>query len=759
MATQFLKRLSTGWLPVIPLVAVLLVSLYLMGDATENSARFGRMFSVLLVINALGLAALVVLIGINLHRLIWQYRRGVAGARLTARMVVIFVVLAVAPVLVVYYFSLQFLHRGIDSWFDVRIEQALEDSLELSQLSLDIRMKEVLRQAELMASELREVAQADVALALDELRERNGASELTLLASNGRVLASSNVDTSVLVPSQPGEGVVLQVRQSGSYVGLDPIPNSGLHVRAVVKVTSADSAGEERILQALYTVPKNADTLATNVQDAFSKYKELAFLRKPLKYSFTLTLSLVLLLSLLAAVLAAIFSARRIAAPIRDLAEGTRAVAAGDYAKRVPLTTRDELGFLVQSFNTMTRRIARASADTQRSQQLLEEQNAYLEAVLGHLSSGVITIDEEKRIQRLNSAAQQILGIDALRWIGHTIAEVGEANPDLRPFATVLEEKLEEAGGDWDREVVLSGAGSRKVLTCSGTALPGWESGGGFVVVFDDVTALVQAQRDAAWGEVARRLAHEIKNPLTPIQLSAERMRQKFLARLSGDDARSFDRYTNTIVQQVKSMKEMVNAFSDYARPPRLKLTPVSLNPLIQEVAGLYSSADEKWRIDLDLADSLPLIQADAGRLRQLLHNLIKNAREATVECEAPLIEIGTTVVEVQGSRFVQLRVCDNGPGFPEAIAAQVFEPYVTGKPKGSGLGLAIVKKIVEEHSGMITTETSATGGACLNLQFPVVEGVGAPPEAVRAAPRSERPETANGSPGESARPDKVAER
>lgn len=721
MVVALLKRMTTGWMPVIPLVAVLLVSLLLMGDATENSARFGRMFSVLLVINVIGLAALVVLIGINLHRLIWQYRRGVAGARLTVRMVVIFVVLAMAPVLVVYYFSLQFLHRGIDSWFDVRVEQALEDSLELSQLSLDIRMREVLRQAELMASELRDVTAGDMPITLDDLRERSGASELALLASNGRVLASSNVDTTVLVPNQPGEGVVLQVRQSGSYVGLDPIPNAGLHVRAVVKVATSDPGAESRILQALYSIPKNADTLAANVQEAFSKYKELAFLRRPLKYSFTLTLSLVLLLSLLAAVLAAFFSARKIAAPIRDLAEGTRAVAAGDYTKRVRLTTRDELGFLVQSFNTMTRRIARASADTQRSQQLLEEQNAYLEAVLGHLSSGVITLDDEKRIQRVNRAAQQILDIDPMEWIDRTITELHGDTPGLLPFVTVLVENLNQRGEDWNHEVVLSDSGARKVLMCSGTALPGWETGGGYVVVFDDVTALVQAQRDAAWGEVARRLAHEIKNPLTPIQLSAERLRQKYLDRLAPDDARSLDRYTHTIVQQVKTMKEMVNAFSDYARPPRLQLAPVALNQLINEVVDLYRSADEVLLIELVLSEGLPQVQADSGRIRQLLHNLIKNAKEATNECERPWIEIESSYVEIQNGAYVQLRVCDNGPGFPQDIAAHIFEPYVTNKPKGSGLGLAIVKKIVEEHSGMIWTEPAPSGGACLVVRFPAV--------------------------------------
>ncbi len=721
MVPELLKRLTTGWVPLIPLGAILLVSLFLMGDATENSTRFGRMFSVLLVINVLGLAALLGLIGVNLYRLVSQYRRGVAGARLTVRMVAIFVVLSVAPVLVVYYFSLQFLHRGIDSWFDVKIEKALEDSLELSRLALDLRMREALRQTEQMAGELADVPAAEIAVTLDDLRSGSGASELALLAGNGRVLATSSSDSTVLVPNQPGEGVLLQVRQSGSYVGLDPIPNTGLHVRAVVKVLVTDPGGESRTLQALYVVPKSADTLAASVQEAFSQYKELTFLRNPLKYSFTLTLSLVLLLSILAAVLAAFFSARRIAAPIRDLAEGTRAVAAGDYAKRVPLSTRDEMGFLVQSFNTMTRRIARTSAEARRSQQLLEEQNAYLEAVLGHLSSGVVTLDDELRILRINRAAQLILGIEAAQWVSRDLDALAASQPTLKPFFTTLIEHLSGTTSDWNQEVVLPGSGSRKVLMCSGTALPGWETGGGFVVVFDDVTALVQAQRDAAWGEVARRLAHEIKNPLTPIQLSAERLRQKYLGRLPAEEARALDRYTHTIVQQVKTMKEMVNAFSDYARPPPLKLAPAELNNLVSEVLELYRHVRDHDNLHLavTLSEDLPVVEVDAGRIRQLLHNLLKNAQEATADLPEAVIEIETRSIEERSNRYAELKLCDNGPGFPSDIAPHAFEPYVTNKHKGTGLGLAIVKKIVEEHGGIIWAESAPTGGACLIIRLP----------------------------------------
>ncbi len=718
MASAVLKRLTSGWLPVVLLVALLLVSLLLMGDATENSARFGRMFSILLVVNVLGILALLALIGIHLFRLLRQYQRGVAGSRMTVRMVAIFAVLSVAPVLVVYYFSMQFLHRGIDSWFDVRVEKALEDALDLGRLSLDLRMREVLRQSEQLAVEMRDVSEALTALTLDELRGRSGATELVLWASSGRVMASSSADETTLVPSRPSEGILLQVRQSGSYVGLDPIQDLGLHVRVVVAVAPGEAAAEGRILQALFRIPARADTLATSVERAYSEYKELAFLRVPLKYSFTLTLSLVLLLSLLTAVLAAFYSARRLAAPIRDLAEGTRAVAAGDYSKEVPATAHDELGFLVQSFNSMTRGIARASAEALHSQHLLEEHNAYLEAVLGDLSSGVITLDEELRVQRANSAAANILGADPATWIGQRLLSLAPEGPVMRQVLAALRRRLEAGAEEWSEELELSAEGSRRVLVCSGTRLSDATSARGYVIVIDDVTALVQAQRDAAWGEVARRLAHEIKNPLTPIQLSAERLRQKYLGRLDAQEARSLDRYTHTIIQQVKTMQEMVNAFSDYARPPPLSLAPLDLNRLIGEVLELYRHSTPGARFQVELAEALPPLLADSGRLRQLLHNLLKNAIEAVADAQAGRIRVSTCSVAGDARPMLELRVCDNGSGIPGSIADRLFEPYVTSKPKGTGLGLAIVKKIVEEHGGTIWPEAQPEGGTCLVVRL-----------------------------------------
>ncbi|MDX1605582.1 MAG: HAMP domain-containing protein, partial [Candidatus Competibacterales bacterium] len=360
--------------PMLSLFVLLLAALVLMSHATQNASRFGELYTGLLLGSTLGLLLLSIMIGISVHRLVRRYRHREPGARLSLRLVVLFVSLALAPVGVVYYFSLQFLQRGIDTWFDVRVEQALSDALELSRSSLDLRMREVLRQTQRMGLTLTEGSRSSPALLLDEMLNRSEASELTLIGQNGRIIATAGLDPLRIVPNQPPEIVLMQVRQGHDYVSLDPIRDFGFHIRAVVPVPSGDPTGDAQILQALYPVPKRLSELADSVQSAFDNYRELVFLRGPLKASFILMLSLVLLFGVLAAVWAALYSARRLVAPIRDLAEGTRSVAAGDYDKQLPLTRNDELGFLVHSFNQMMRNLAEAQAAERRSQQLLERQ-------------------------------------------------------------------------------------------------------------------------------------------------------------------------------------------------------------------------------------------------------------------------------------------------------------------------------------------------------------------------------------------------
>ncbi len=720
MFLNALKRLTSGPKPVALLFALLLASLYLMSGATQNSGLFGRLYSLLLAINLLALLLLVALIARNLVHLVSQYRQRAPGSRLTVRLVAMFVVLAVAPVTVVYYFSLQFLHRGIDSWFDLRVERALEDALELGRTSLDGRLRELLRQTRQMAVDLSDTPDATAPLKLNELRQHSEASEMTLLTLRGKVIASSSADPTGIVPELPSETVLLQLRQGLDYARIEPLADSGLHVRIAVTLPPTDPGSDTRVLHALFPMSDRLNMLADSVQAAYSQYRELSYLRQPLKYSFTLTLSLILLLSLLTAVWAAFFSARRLVAPIRDLAEGTRAVAAGDYDKRLPLPGRDELGFLVRSFNEMTYKIAQSQESARRSQRQAEEQRSYLEVVLGRLSSGVLTLDADGILHTANATASHILGAELGQVLGQRLGALAEPHPTLDQFVSALLPHLTPVDHEWRAEVVLFGQKGRQVLMCRGAPLPGTEGiGGGHVIVFDDITALIQAQRDAAWGEVARRLAHEIKNPLTPIQLSAERLRHKYLATMPAEDAEVLDRSTHTIVQQVEAMKEMVKAFSDYARPPKMRLERMELNRVINEVVDLYRADRRPLSFDLQLLARVPYIEADVGKLRQVLHNLIKNALEAAGGGDTR-IAITSNCADEANCSFVELRFSDNGPGIPEDLMGNLFEPYVTNKPKGTGLGLAIVKKIIEEHGGMIWAENPPDGGACFIIRLPV---------------------------------------
>ena len=716
-----IKRIFSGSTPIVALFVLLLMSLYLMSDATHNSALFGQLYSLLLGINLLAIVLFIVLIGKSVWLLVRQYRQQIAGSRLTARLVIMFVILSVTPVSVVYYFSLDFLQRGIDSWFDVRVESALNDALELSKTSLGVRMNDLLEESDEMARDLLETNDDVAALTLNDLRNESGASELTLFGLNGHIIASSSADADKLLPVQLDTSTQLLLRQGKSDVGLVPLKDTGLHIRVAVPVSGSDSLKETRILQALYPVPGQINILAGSVQSAFGKYREVAYLRIPLKYSFILTLSLVLLLSIMMAIWSAFYAARRLVAPISDLVEGTRAVAAGDYQKRLPLPGRDELGFLVRSFNEMTHRIELARNEASSSQKQAEAQHAYLEAVLANLSSGVMTLDTKHCLHTSNPSASEILAIDLQLYHGKSLELLIADQPVLQTLVEAIYHNLEEGAHNWQEEITLFSRGGRQVLMCRGTPLPDSSNEpGGTLIVFDDITTLVQAQRNAAWGEVAQRLAHEIKNPLTPIQLSAERLRHKYLHKMDKADAGVLDRATHTIVQQVETLKEMVKAFSDYARMPALQRENVDLNAIIKEVLELYQGGKNKVRFSLELDNSTPHIEADIGRLRQLLHNLIKNALEA-MDYKTGELMISTRCAEEHACRYVELKIKDSGPGFPEELIGQLFEPYVTSKPRGSGLGLAIVKKIVEEHGGMLEAENVTDGGACVVIRLPVI--------------------------------------
>ncbi len=701
------------------LAAVLLgaSALVLLALTSQDSEQFGRTHDLLLLINGVGAFVLLLLIASNLFRLVRDYRTGKAGARLKTRMLLAFVTLAVAPLVIVWYFAVQFLNQGIDSWFDVRVEQGLGDALELSRSALDVRMREDLEKTRVAALQIDGVRPMQLVSVLGDLRREAAAMEITVFGDGSRIIATSTSDPAALFPSPPPDDMSLRLRQAGTYVSLEPGLAGRYQVRAAVLLRPRAPGAETLVVQGLYPVGGRIGMLADSVEQSYRRYRELAFLREPLQYSFTITLTLVVLCCFLAALYGGVFFTRRLVAPLQSLVAGTQAVARGDLDTRLPIATHDEVGFLIDSFNEMILRLKNAREAARWSQQQVEEERAQLAAILARLTTGVIALEPDGAIRIANDAAGEILDADLVRSEGHPLEALAEQRPLVAQFVSALRAHGEKEGPEWRHELELRTDAGKRTLVCACTSLPADELGAaGEVIVFDDVTNLVRAQRDAAWGEVARRLAHEIKNPLTPIQLSAERIRRRYLKKVDVADAEVLDRATHTIVQQVEAMRDMVNAFSEYARAPALSLTVVDLNQLVREVSYLYPARESFPTVSLELDQDVGEVAADVVRMRQVLHNLIRNALEALDGRTDGRVIVATGI---SGTGDVELIVSDNGPGLDPETLDKIFEPYVTTKAKGTGLGLAIVKKLVEEHGGRVTAENAAGGGAAVHVRLP----------------------------------------
>ncbi len=731
MVARTLKRASYTVLAATG-VGLVLVALFLLSRTAQNSDDFDRLHNVILAINVAGVMVLFVFLVGNLARLFREYRTHVPGAKLKARMVGMFVGLAVLPLLVVFYFSMQFINRGIDTWFNVEVGEGLENALALSRAALEMQMRQHLYSTQQISQRLSDVSERQLIFELSMLRRESGASEITIYGANNQILATSSDNSAGSLPRPLAEEVLLQMQQNRPYVALDP---DDFEIRTAVLFRYRGQSEPLGVLQAHFPVTERLARMANSVERSYAEYQELVFLRAPLKSTFSLTLTVVLMLSLLAAIYGAFIFSRRLVAPIQDLVAGTRAVAEGDFDTRLPAPTRDEIGFLISSFNDMTQRLAAARREASLSQALVEAERANLEVILARLSTGVLALENDLRIRTANQASGAILGIDLESRSGDLLTDIAKQSPLLEQFVDVARMHLAAGETEWREQIVLRGEVGRRVLTCACTTLPGDESHSpGYVIVFDDITALLQAQRDAAWGEVARRLAHEIKNPLTPIQLSAERMRRKYLDTMNEEESKILDRATHTIVQQVEAMKEMVNAFSDYARAPDIDVGRFDLDKLVHEVVDLYRAQESGIEIVLTSDPTMPPIEADIGRVRQILHNLVRNATEALENTRDGRIEVHVSHAEIDGVDVVQIRVEDNGPGFQEGAVSQVFDPYVTTKTKGTGLGLAIVKKLVEEHMGSIRAYNNAEGGAVISVRLPLNEA--ARESIIASAPR-----------------------
>jgi len=690
------------------------VGLYLLASASADTTLFTRHYPWLLALNATLAGLLAILVVVQLFALARRYRARQFGTRLTLRLLGRFAVLAVVPGMIVYGVSVQFLARSIESWFDVKVDAALEGGINLGRQAIDQRLAELQAKARSMALELGDRAAGPQVAFLNRLREQFGVQEALLVTGSGRVLASASDDVSRLVPELPSAQSVAQARTNRMFAAIDAPSGRSLSLRVVVPVDTLLLGEEPRYLQLRQTVPAAVARSAEAVEAAFRDYRQLAIGREGLKRIYIVTLTFALLMALFLAVGVAVTQSNLLAEPLANLAQATQAVARGDFSRRAPVTSRDELGVLTESFNSMTRQLEDARRVVEANRVALETAKAHLENILANLSAGVLVLDRERVLSISNYGAAAILG-DALAQAAGLPLTQWPAS--LESFANPVAESVIAHGATaWQRELELKGTG--KTLLIRGSALPE-ASGGGTVVVFDDITQLIAAQRATAWAEVARRLAHEIKNPLTPIQLSAERLEMKVAGALPADAAETLRRATRTIVNQVTALKAMVDDFRDYARLPSPVLAPLELNALLGEVLALYDDATIA-SLHRHLAPDLPPVRADAMQVRQVVHNLLRNAQYAVEHRGDKSIPAVIEVRTARSGEQIELSVSDTGGGFPEALMSRIFEPYVTTKPRGTGLGLAIVKKIVDEHHGTIAIENLPRGGARVSILLPI---------------------------------------
>lgn len=703
------------------------ILLYLLASASANTALFAQNYPWLLAINGIAAAALLVLVALQLRQLRRDFRAGVFGSRLKSRLLLMLSLMAVLPGALVYAVSMQFAVSSIDSWFDVRVDAALEGGLNLGRSVLDSQQADLLAKARGAALDLGDATLLGPTR-LNRIREQAGAQGAVLLTLGGQVLASSSAELGNLMPVIPAPSLLRQARASRGIAQTAFADGGGLLVRALVPVAGNGLNADPRILLLSKEVPPSIVDSAQSVESAHRDYQELQLGRKGLKQIYTLTLTLALLLALFAAIGLAFLLAERLARPLLILAEGTRAVAAGDFTPRATVEASDELGVLTHSFNSMTQQLGDARAQAEHHRAETEAAQAYLESVLANLSAGVLAFDLRFRLRAANRGALAILGDDLAGFEQQRL----EDWPRHEALAGAILEGFAKRGAEWQEQLELARAdGTAQALLVRGTALPAG-GGGGYVVVFDDITQLIAAQRSAAWGEVARRLAHEIKNPLTPIQLSAERLQLKLADQLSGPSRDLLDRATQTIVNQVEAMKNMVNDFRDYARTPLPQLAPVELAALLDDVLELYHRSPAAIAVERAPTSALPPVLADANQLRQVLHNVLTNAQDALTEAAVPKISISLA----RDAGRLRLTVRDNGPGFPPQILSRAFEPYVTTKAKGTGLGLAIVKKIVDDHGGQIRLANDGGGEVSIWLPLAVAPAQGSGPQGGSEAER-----------------------
>ncbi|MDR3479397.1 MAG: ATP-binding protein [Burkholderiaceae bacterium] len=720
-----------------PVIGILL---FLLVSASDNSAAFEQNYPWLFGLNALFAGVLLISVVALIVRLYRNFRQRQFGSRLMARLVFLFAAIGILPGTVIYLVSVQFVSHSIESWFNVSVETALDSGLNLGHAALDSQLNELLAKGRSVALDISDLPDSAQTAQLAKWHESNPAQEVSVVTADGRVIANVGGQIDTLMPDLPTNLMLKQARLTRGFSALESVGSNGddLRLRVIVAIPSSSSElsvqGQTHFLQLLQPVSTSLATNTKALSVASREYHERSLGRSGLRKIYIVTLTLTLLLAIFCAIAAGFLIATNLAKPLLLLAEGTKAVAEGNLSPRPIIASSDELGTLTQSFNTMTKQLFDARASVEQNRAALENAKAYLESVLANMSAGVMVLDSQFVLVSCNESVERILQHAFESHLGKPLAEITELQAFSAAITQAFAQQSAQSAADqtnqthahWQHQIEIpraqeSGdADTQTTLLARGSRLP-VADGIGYLVVFDDISDVISAQRAFAWGEVARRLAHEIKNPLTPIQLSAERLQMKLSDKLSPADAAMLTKSTATIVNQVAAMKHMVDDFREYAKTPTAVLSALDLNALIEEILHLYLGDDEGDVIKAALAPKLPLVMGDATQLRQVIHNLLQNAQDAVSDQTDPQhparIDLATEEIRYKGSNnqictAVRISIADNGPGFSQKILTRAFEPYITSKPRGTGLGLALVKKIIDEHGGRIDIQnrTDANG-------------------------------------------------
>jgi nitrogen fixation/metabolism regulation signal transduction histidine kinase len=721
-------------------IGIGIVLMFLLTQATNNREFYERNYGRLFALNMVVAGVLLAVILWVFVRLASRLRRGKFGSRLLVKLAAIFTLVGLVPGVLIYVVSYQFVSRSIETWFDVKVEGALDAGLNLGRATLDTLSGDLANKTRAAAGQLAETNDASAGLALERIRDQLGAVDVVLWSANGQMIASAGQSRFQLNPDRPTQQQLRTARTQRAFTiieGLDDpgiVATSNARIKAIVGVPqpSLGLLAESRFLQATTIIPPALVANAIAVQEANREYQERALAREGLRRMYIGTLTLSLFLAVFGAVLLAIILGNQLARPLLLLAAGVSEVAAGDLSPKLALQGKDELGGLTRSFAEMTQQLADARAAVERSMEQVSAARANVQTILDNLTAGVIVLDEEGRIQASNPGASRILSLPLEDYQGSPLAQV----PGIEPFGAAVQQRFDEFLTEtqivdhWQEPFELNTTREAEAqanvvtLVARGAQMPG----GARLLVLDDISEIVSAQRAQAWGEVARRLAHEIKNPLTPIQLSAERLEMKLAGKLPDPERAVLTKSVHTIVDQVDAMKRLVNEFRDYARLPAAELKPVDLNALVNDVLHLYAREGDAARgaaqvpVRVELDPACPRILGDAQQLRQVIHNLLQNAQDATEGRPRPEVVIRTQWSEA--TKRVRLLVADNGSGFPEHILKRAFEPYVTTKAKGTGLGLAVVKKIADEHAARIDLKNRTSDGVIQGAQVSLSFGV-----------------------------------